>query len=211
MKTRAEQEQKFWDSFAIKYDDLINNRAFKTYKVLYKFLLADTMETKHLLEIATGTGIHSIDLCKQIPKITATDLSPEMLKIAIKKSKENNITNINFLAEDSCNLSFPDKSFDTILASNVLHLLYKPDWAMMEMKRVLKDNGKIIIPTYCHGQNLFTHIISRLMSLSGFRARSRWSVKGFKKFLNKNGFELIKFEKIKDTIPLVYAVVQLKN
>ncbi len=208
MNKRIQAEQKYWDSFAGKYDNFVNKKAFKTYKVLYKFLLADTMETKHLLEIATGTGTHSIDLCKQIPNITATDLSPEMLKIANEKSRKNNITNINFQIEDSCNLSFPDKSFDTILASNILHLLHKPDWALIEMKRVLKDNGKIIIPTYCHGQNLFTHIISRLMSLSGFKARSRWSIKGFRKFLNKNDLDLIKFEKVRDTIPLVYAVVR---
>ena len=211
MKTRAEQEQKYWDSFAGKYDNFVNKKAFKTYKVLYKFLLADTMETKHLLEIATGTGTHSIDLCKQIPNITATDLSPEMLKIANKKSRENNITNINFQIEDSCNLSFPDKSFDTILASNILHLLYKPDWALVEMKRVLKNNGKIIIPTYYHGHNLFTHIISRFMSLSGFKVRSRWSVKSFKKFLDKNGFVLKKTEKVRDKIPLVYVVALVKN
>lgn len=49
------------------------------------------------------------------------------------------------------------------------------------------------------------------MSLSGFKARSRWSVKSFKKFVDKNGFTMTKIEKVKDAIPLVYVVAIAKN
>ncbi len=211
MKTRKQKEQEFWNSFAKKYDSFINERAFKTYKILYALLLSDTKNTKHLLELATGTGIHAFDLSKHIHQITATDISSEMIKIAKKKNKQNNFSNVNFQIEDSCNLSFANNSFDTILASNVLHLLYKPEWTLQEIKRVLTVNGKVILPTYCHGQNLVTHIISRIMGISGFKARSRWSLKSFIRFLSLNGFEVIKTEKIKDIIPMVYVVAKIKT
>ncbi|MBN1598862.1 MAG: hypothetical protein JW894_11265 [Bacteroidales bacterium] len=74
------------------------------------------------------------------------------------------------------------------------------------MKRVLKKDGRIIIPTYCHGEDLKSHIISRLMGLSGFKARTRWSIASFKCFVEKCGFRIIKVTIIKDIIPLVYLI-----
>ena len=96
------------------------------------------------------------------------------------------------------------KSFDIVIASNVLHLLFYPEKAIQEMKRVLKDNGQIIVPTYCHGENLKSLLISRLMGLAGFKARNRWSIKSFKDFIEKNGFKIADSEVFKDKIPLVY-------
>ena len=74
------------------------------------------------------------------------------------------------------------------------------------MKRVLKDNGQIIIPTYCHGANLKSHVISRFMGLAGFKARTRWTLSTFRDFVIKNGFKIIKENIIKDKIPLVYLI-----
>lgn len=54
MTSRIQKEQKFWNSFASKYDSFVHKRASKTYDILYQTLLVDTKETKHLLEIATG-------------------------------------------------------------------------------------------------------------------------------------------------------------
>ncbi|PIQ28806.1 MAG: methyltransferase type 11, partial [Bacteroidetes bacterium CG18_big_fil_WC_8_21_14_2_50_41_14] len=43
--------------------------------------------------------------------------------------------------QDSYNLTFLDKSFDVVIASNLLHLLYEPEKPINEIKRVLKDKG----------------------------------------------------------------------
>ncbi len=153
----------------------------------------------------------ALKLSSRISKITAVDLSPEMIKIAEEKRNAELIKNIDFKVGDSCSLEFKDSSFDTIIAVNLLHLLFDPDLALQEMKRVLEDNGQIIIPTYCHGESFKSHIISRLMSLAGFRARSRWSVTSFKVFVERSGFEIIKEIVIDGPIPLVYLVVMKKD
>jgi hypothetical protein len=88
----------------------------------------------------------------------------------------------------------------------VLHLLYQPVKALHEMKRVLSDNGTIILPTFCHGADLSSHIISRFMGLFGFKVRTRWSVNSFIDFVRTNGFRIIREEILKDKIPLVYLV-----
>jgi ubiquinone/menaquinone biosynthesis C-methylase UbiE len=204
MKDRVTEERKFWDSFAEKYDGFIHKRASKSYDKLFKKLRIDTQNCNDLLEIATGTGLISIELSNQISNITAIDIAPKMIEIAKSKAKNHNITNINFQVGDSCNLDLESEYFDVVIASNVLHLLFAPEEAFQEMKRVLKNNGEIIIPTYCHGENIKTLMISRLMGLFGFRARNRWSIKSFKSFVEKNGFKIDESEVFKDKIPLIY-------
>lgn len=203
-KDRVTEERKFWDSFAKMYDNFIHKRTSKSYEELFKKLRKDTQNSNDLLEIATGTGLISIDLSSQILHITAIDISREMIEIAKSKAKNQNISNVDFQVGDSCNLDLKNSSFDTVIASNVLHLLFKPEKALVEMKRVLKDNGQIIIPTYCHGENIKSMLISRLMGLVGFRARNRWSIRSFKEFVEKNGFKIEDFEVFKDKIPLIY-------
>jgi ubiquinone/menaquinone biosynthesis C-methylase UbiE len=209
MKSRREEEQRFWDSCARKYDTFIEKHLAKAYEEVFAELIEDTKETENLLETGTGTGIIAFRLYEHIPKIMATDLSPEMIKIAEEKAMRLSVRNIDFRVEDLCDLGFPDHSFDTVIASNVLHLLFDPETALREMKRVVKDNGQIIIPTYCHGQSLLSHIVSRIMGIAGFRARSRWSVADFNAFITDNGLRPVKTKVIKGVIPLVYMVVEV--
>ena len=91
-----------------------------------------------------------------------------------------------------------------------MHLLYTPDVAMQEMYRVLKDEGKIIVPTYCHGENIRTQILSRFLRLFGFLVQSRWSIKSFQEFILQNEFEIIKEKRIKDKISLLFLAAQKK-
>ena len=207
MKDRINKERKFWDSFAKKYDkNRKKSGTNEAYKNLFKMFKEDVAEATKLLEAATGTGLISLQLSSLVSEITAIDLSPEMLKIAKEKAKQQAITNITFDEGDICNLSFPDNSFDAVIASNVLHLLFEPYKAMQEVRRVVKPGGTVILPTYCHGENLRSHFFSRCMNIMGFRARTRWSVASFQKFVKENGFELIRQETLKGPIPMVYLV-----
>jgi ubiquinone/menaquinone biosynthesis C-methylase UbiE len=208
MLNRVESEKDFWNSYAKKYDNFLNRNVSKTYGIIFNNLVTDTSETENLLEIATGTGIIAIKLNDFISKITAIDIAPEMIKIAKEKCIQKSIHSIDFMVGDCCNLQFPDKWFDTIIASNVLHLLFEPGLALQEMKKVLRDNGQMIIPTYCHGSDLKSHLLSRLMGLAGFKARTRWTPATFIDFVKKNGFIISKESVIKDKIPLVYLIAK---
>lgn len=210
-QTRKAIEQKFWNEFAVKYDRAIERHARPGYEKLLAMIVEDGGGGQNLLEIATGTGLLAINLRDHIARITATDLSPDMIGIARKKAAEQAVDNVVFQVEDACALSFPNNSFDIVLASNVLHLLFDPQLALTEMKRVLRPDGKIIVPTYCHGQNLFSRALSLTMGLRGFTARSRWSIETFGEFLESNGFSPIKTTRIKGAIPLAYVVAKPKH
>jgi len=194
----------FWDSYAARYNGFVGKSLGKAYEILFEEVLADTKNTKKLLEIGTGPGLIAFRLGCKIPEITAIDLSPEMIKVAKKKQAEKPADNINFRVGNACCLEFDDSSFDTIIASNILHLLAEPERALKEMKRVLKKEGHVIFPTYCHGDSLKSSILSRLIGLSGLPVRNRWSTHSLRNFVEQNEFKVTKSKKIEGMIPLFY-------
>ena len=208
MKNRIEAEAKFWNSVAEKYDRIIEKRFSEAYRFIIENLAEDAADSEELLEIATGTGILALKLSDRVAHITAIDIAPEMLEVARKKSDARQIDNVAFKFGDACDLPFGDRTFDTIIASNVAHLLSEPELAFQEMNRVLKDHGKIIVPTFCHGANLRTRILSKLMRLVGQQTKHRWSRKGFRKFVEQNGFKVTKDSYLDGIIPLAYLVAE---
>lgn len=190
------------------YDGFVKKFAKKTYNTIFTNLKKDVTGAGHVLEIATGTGLIAFEISNYVARITAIDFAPEMIRVANEKCLQQNNQNIDFLIGNATNLEFPDHHFDLIIASNVMHIFPEPRLALQEMKRVLKDNGKIILPTYLHGANLQSKILSRLMSISGFRARNRWSVATFREFILQNGFEIIDEKIIPDKFPLMYLMAK---
>jgi phosphatidylethanolamine/phosphatidyl-N-methylethanolamine N-methyltransferase len=208
MNKRQIKERKFWDRFANKYDSFIKNTVSKTYNTILENLNSDLNINHKVLEIGTGTGIISFSICSKVSTILATDISVEMINIAKQKQIGLNINNIDFQVQDSYNLPLPDKSFDVVIASNIFHLLYEPEKPINEVKRVMKDNGIFIAPTFCVGENMKSKIITTLAGIfSGFKVINKWSINDFKTLLTNNGFNIIKTIRIDGRFPLVYVVM----
>ena len=203
---RIELESKFWNSKAQNYDKVVSKFFPKIYETILVNLIQDVSQSEKVLEVAAGTGILSIQMSGHVSHITAIDISAEMLNVAREKSARMQKNNIDFEIGDVCNLRFHNKSFDTVVACNVLHLLYNPELAMQEIRRVLSDSGTIIAPTFCHGANLRSKILSRILALLGQKTKSRWSQKSFKEFVENNGFAITKEIHVNDKIPLIYLV-----
>jgi len=206
MKTEINREINFWNSFSGRYDNFIRYTLGNTYQLLFKKLKEDVTGTENILEIATGTGLLSFEICRVVNHIDAIDIAPEMIRIAQKKQAEMHALNIDFGVGDTSNLHFRDGSFDKVIASNVLHLLEDPDEALSEINRVLKPEGKAFLITFCHGENLRSRLLSRFMELSGFKARNRWTTKSYASFIKANGFEILTMEIMPGKIPLVYII-----
>ena len=99
----------------------------------------------HILDIASGTGEPGLTIASMLAegKVTLTDLSDDMLKIARENAAKRNIKNIETVACDVCELPFPDNSFDGI--SCRFGFMFFPDMqlAANEMYRVLKPGGRL--------------------------------------------------------------------
>jgi ubiquinone/menaquinone biosynthesis C-methylase UbiE len=209
MENRQKRERRFWDRFANYYDSFIDKIFRKTYKDIIKNLESDLDLNQIVLEIGTGTGIIPFSIYSKVSSIIATDISPEMIRVANQRLIHSNIKNIDFQIQDSYSLTFPNKSFDIVIASNLFHILYEPEKPINEVKRVLRDNGIFIAPTICAGESTKTKVIATIVgAVSGFKVVNMWSINEFKTMLINNGFAIKKTATIDGRFPVAYIVMK---
>ncbi|SEM74107.1 class I SAM-dependent methyltransferase [Lihuaxuella thermophila] len=94
------------------------------------------------LLVGVGTGADLPFMINHDMKITAIDLSTDMLYKARQKFCSSNIT---FLEMDAQSLAFPSNSFDTVIANLILSVVPDPIRCMKEIIRVTRQGGQIII------------------------------------------------------------------
>lgn len=97
------------------------------------------------LEIGSGTGYFSLNLAQLgvIERLTATDISPGMLKRLAATAEALGIENVTTVATEAETLPFEDESFDLVFGHAVLHHIPDLDRAFAEFKRVLRPGGAI--------------------------------------------------------------------
>ena len=98
-----------------------------------------------ILEVGVGTGISLPDYDRKC-RLFGVDISEGMLRKAEERVSELGLSNVEGLAVmDAENLSFPDASFDVIVAQYVITTVPNPEAALNEFARVLKPGGEIIL------------------------------------------------------------------
>src|SRR3954471_23854929 len=75
---------------------------------------ARALKPRRILETAAGTGIVTAALAAALPaaEIVATDLNPDMLRVAAAKS---DLARVTFIPADAQSLPFPNASFDLVV------------------------------------------------------------------------------------------------
>ena len=196
------QEHKdFWDKNAGRYDRFMRkDRA--AYDEMYA-LIRPLVRHKTVLELATGTGLIAKHIVNAAAHIEATDASPEMIAEA---KRDNRSAKLHFSVQDMFRLPYADKSFDAVIVSNALHIVPQPEKALQEIKRVLKDDGTLIAPTFTHAGHSFSGKVKAFfMKLAGFPLHSRWTSEENLCFLRQNGWTVRKSAVLKASFPLTYA------
>ena len=161
----------FWDRNAGRYDRFMRkDRA--AYEEMYA-LIRPVVKAKTVLELATGTGLIAKHIVNAAAHIEATDASAEMI---LEAKRDNQSAKLHFSVQDMFRLPYADKSFDVVIVSNALHIVPQPEKALDEIRRVLKDGGVLIAPTFTHAGNSFSGKVKAFfMKLVGFPLNSRWS------------------------------------
>src|SRR3974390_3285713 len=91
-----------------------------------------------ILEVGVGTGISPPPYSRQ-NRIIGIDLSEEMLRKARRRVAEYGLTNVEKLeVMDAEHLSFPDASFDVVVAQYVITTVPDPEATLDEFARILK-------------------------------------------------------------------------
>src|SRR5215468_8712137 len=115
-----------------------------------------------ILEVGVGTGISLPDYSRS-NHVCGVDISEPMLRKAQQRVAELGLTNVEGLwVMDAEHLSFPDASFDVIVAQYVITTVPNPEATLDEFARVLKPGGEIVL-------------VSRVGAEAGLRrALERW-------------------------------------
>ena len=107
--------------------------------------IANDRPGQRILEVGVGTGISLPDYDRKC-RLFGVDISEGMLRKAEERVRELGLSNVEGLAVmDAENLSFPDASFDVIVAQYVITTVPNPESALNEFARVLKPGGEIIL------------------------------------------------------------------
>ncbi len=97
---------------------------------------------KKILDVGCASGHITERLRTYLPSasITGIDVSDKFIHFAKK-----NYSNVKFVIADAHKLPFGNNSFDTIICTEMLEHVVDPGKVMSEIKRCLKQNGKILI------------------------------------------------------------------
>ena len=191
----------FWDKNAGRYDRFMRkDRA--AYDEMYE-LIRPVVRHKTVLELATGTGLIAKHIVNAAAHIKATDASAEMIAEAKRDTRS---AKLHFSVQDMFRLPYANQSFHVVIVSNALHIVPQPEKALQEIKRVLKDDGTLIAPTFTHAGNSFSgKVRTFFMKLAGFPLHSRWTSEEYLCFLRQNGWTVRKSAVLKASFPLTYA------
>ena len=195
------ERKTFWDKNAGRYDRFMRkDRA--AYDEMY-VLIRPVVKAKTVLELATGTGLIAKQIVNAAAHIEATDASAEMIAEA---KRDNRSAKLYFSVQDMFCLPYANQSFNVVIVSNALHIVPQPEKALQEIKRVLKDDGVLIAPTFTHAGNSFSGKVKAFfMKLAGFPLRSKWTREEYLRFLRQNGWTVRKNVILKASFPLTYA------
>ena len=195
------ERENFWDRNAKIYNRFMRRDA-AAYERMYE-LLRPVVRRKTVLELATGTGLIAKHIVNAAAHIEATDASAEMIAEA---RRDNHSAKLHFSVQDMFCLPYANGSFDVVIVSNALHIVPHPEKALAEIRRVLKDDGVLVAPTFTHaGNTLRGGIRLFFMKLAGFPLHSKWTNAEYLAFLRENGWTVRKSAVLSASFPLSYV------
>ena len=157
-------------------------------------------ESGKILDVGCGNGNLFALLPDEKYELFGVDFSENMIMEAKDKCREK----ASFLVADAEKLPFDDDTFNIIVCNASFHHYIHPDIVLMEMQRVLKEGGKLLI-----GDPYFpTPVRPMINLLTKFSPEGDHHFYGkseMKKLFIKNGFVPISFKKTGDHTALHIA------
>lgn len=139
METKYLPIRELYQEWSACYDTRPNPLTMAEGKVL-RALVGD-VRGKKILDLGCGTGRHSIDLAKAGAFVTGVDFSEEMLAVARDKAAglearfvEGNLESVPL-----------QETFDVVVCSLVLNHVENLLPCLLEMSRLLRPDGRIIV------------------------------------------------------------------
>jgi ubiquinone/menaquinone biosynthesis C-methylase UbiE len=98
-----------------------------------------------LLDVATGAGHTALAFAPHVAKVTASDITDQMLAEAKRLAAERGAGNVKTARAKAEDLPFPDMSFDLVTCRLAAHHFEKPRAFVAEAFRVLMPGGVLAV------------------------------------------------------------------
>ena len=153
------------------------NRAYAVLSPVYDFLfdkifypgrvaaidLLEIQPGNRVLEVGVGTGLN-LPLYSRDCSVTGIDISKEMLRKAEERVLTLGMVNTNLMVMDGSKLAFPDDSFDRVIATYVISAVPDPVKTLLEMRRVCKPSGHLVILNHFKSENPVIGMFEKLLA-----------------------------------------------
>ena len=123
---------------SVRAANLNRDQAFELYEKYVSFVKHFATNEGTLLDVGCGVGWSSYFLGQAGYQVTGIDLNAEVFELPTNSS-------LNFVEGNVLNLPFPNSTFDIVASHNTIEHVPEPDKALLEMLRVLKPGGLLII------------------------------------------------------------------
>lgn len=189
-----------FNSNAKEYDNSFDG---KFVKVMYQSLLEELEkdEKGKLLDVGCGTGNVLCKLVNGKRELFGIDLSENM----VEESKKRMGKDADIKVADAEHIPYKDNTFDTLVCNASFHHYPHPEEVLREMKRVLKNGGKLLI-----GEGYTMQPIRALLNFSFLFSDSgdfhSYGKHELTKKLKANGFQITKVKKTSDHTILYIAM-----
>jgi 2-polyprenyl-3-methyl-5-hydroxy-6-metoxy-1,4-benzoquinol methylase len=99
-----------------------------------------------ILEVGCGAGLMAVELANRGFEVDAIDTVAEMIELARRHGEKANASaRLRAALNDVHALDFHNETFDVVIAIGVIPWLHSPQTAILEIGRVLRANGHLII------------------------------------------------------------------
>ncbi|MBI5885338.1 MAG: class I SAM-dependent methyltransferase [Deltaproteobacteria bacterium] len=161
IQLEIESIKKIYAGYSNVYDTLF--KRFFYPRIKHAITYMDIKPGDRILDVGVGTGLSFLAFPKHC-SIIGIDLSPEMLRQAREKIRDNNLDNIKLLSMDAMSTAFQDDTFDTVFISHVVSVVPDPYRLMEEVRRVCKKNGQVVIVNHFKSRNRVVEAVEKIIN-----------------------------------------------
>lgn len=158
-----------YDSFAKHYDRFFAPLERLGLARMRREAISFLPEHASILEIGCGAGAN-FEYYPRSRRAVSSDISIEMLRVAKGKRRENHL-----IQADAQSLPFGENEFDAAFATLVFCSIPEPEKAFVELRRVMKPGGRIVLLEHVRPDGVLGPVFDVLNKLTVVIADDRFN------------------------------------